>query len=102
MTDSSPPDSTAVPDQAVGVDPAVVNGQCEQADSQQQEPHAESHGGGFKMDQEMKISESIDDRGRWHQTCEVGFMCQQAGCTGSRIMSVYNEGNRSSSVFMLP
>jgi len=53
-------------------------------------------------DAEMKISESIDDRGRWHQTCEVGFMCQQAGCTGSRIMSVYNEGNRSSSVFMLP
>ncbi|KAM4559947.1 transmembrane protein 163a [Odontesthes bonariensis] len=69
MTDPSPPDSSAVPEQAVGVDPAAVNGQCEQAESQQQqqqqqqEPRAESHGVGFKMDQEMKISDSIDDRG---------------------------------------
>uniref|UniRef100_A0A3P8TED3 Transmembrane protein 163 n=1 Tax=Amphiprion percula TaxID=161767 RepID=A0A3P8TED3_AMPPE len=65
MTDSTPPDSTAVPDPAVVVDPQVVNGQCEQADPQQeqQEPSAESQAEGFKMDQEMKITDSIEDRG---------------------------------------
>ncbi|KAG7999765.1 hypothetical protein GBF38_000468, partial [Nibea albiflora] len=36
MTDSVPPDTTAVPDPAV-VDHTAVNGQCEQADSQQQQ-----------------------------------------------------------------
>ncbi|GLD64819.1 transmembrane protein 163-like protein [Lates japonicus] len=69
MTDSTPPDPTAVPHPAVVVDPAVVNGQCEQADpqqqqqQQQQQPNTESQGEGFKMDQEMKITDSIDDRG---------------------------------------
>ncbi|MEQ2211493.1 hypothetical protein XENOCAPTIV_003767, partial [Xenoophorus captivus] len=58
MTDPSPPDSTAVPDPAVGADPTEVNGQCEQTDHS-----AESQGEGFKMDQEMKITESIEDRG---------------------------------------
>ncbi|KAK5600335.1 hypothetical protein CRENBAI_026812 [Crenichthys baileyi] len=66
MTDPSPPDSTAVPDPAAGADPTEVNGQCEQTDSpqqQQQDHSAESQGEGFKMDQEMKITESIEDRG---------------------------------------
>lgn len=65
MTDSTTPDSAAVPDPAVTVDPTAANGQCEQADSQQQqEPNTESQGEGFKMDQEMKITDSIEDRGR--------------------------------------
>lgn len=72
MTDSTPPGSTAVPDPAVVVDPPVVNGQCEQADSQQQQqqqPGTESQGEGFKMDQEMKITDSIEDRGRRCEIC---------------------------------
>lgn len=71
MTDSATPDPTvgtaAFPDPAVIVDPAVANGQCEQADTQQQQqqqPGTESQGGGLKMDQEMKITDSIEDRGR--------------------------------------
>lgn len=71
MTDSTPPESTAVPDPAVVVDPTAANGQCEQADSQQQQPNTESQGEGFKMDQEMKITDSIDDRGRWCNTLKV-------------------------------
>lgn len=72
MTDSAPPDptittTTAFPDPAVIVDPAVAKGQCEQTDTQQQQqqqPGTESQGGGLKMDQEMKITDSIEDRGR--------------------------------------
>ncbi|XP_021176773.1 transmembrane protein 163 [Fundulus heteroclitus] len=64
MTDPSPPDPTAVPDPAAGAGPTVVNGQCEQTDSpQQQENNTGSRGEGFKMDQEMKITESIEDQG---------------------------------------
>ncbi|KAG7241072.1 hypothetical protein INR49_026103 [Caranx melampygus] len=70
MTDSTQPDPTAVPYPAVVVDPnTAANGQCEQADSQQQQQqqqqqlNPESQGEGFKMDQEMKITDSIDDRG---------------------------------------
>ncbi|XP_049919659.1 transmembrane protein 163-like [Epinephelus moara] len=69
MTDPTPPDSTAVPDPVVVVDPTVVNGQCEQADSQQQQQqqqqqlNTESQGEGLKMDQEMKITDSIEDGG---------------------------------------
>ncbi|KAF7666588.1 hypothetical protein LDENG_00098960 [Lucifuga dentata] len=66
MTDSTPPDPTAVPDPAV-VDPTAANGQCERAESQpqqqQQQPNIESQGEGLKMDQEMKITDSIDDKG---------------------------------------
>ncbi|XP_034410739.1 transmembrane protein 163-like [Cyclopterus lumpus] len=66
MTDAAtPPDPAAVPDPVV-VDPTVVNGQCEQTDSQQeqqQEPDTESQGEGFKMDQEMKITDSVEDGG---------------------------------------
>ncbi|XP_075950440.1 transmembrane protein 163a [Anarhichas minor] len=64
MTDAAPPDSTADPDPVV-VDPAAVNGQCEQTDSQQQEqqPNTEGQGEGFKMDQEMKITDSVEDGG---------------------------------------
>lgn len=73
MTEPTAPDCTAVPDPAVVVDPMVVNGRCEQADSlqlqQQQQPVTENHGEGFAMDQEMKITESIDDRGRRSELC---------------------------------
>nr|XP_019958937.1 PREDICTED: transmembrane protein 163 isoform X2 [Paralichthys olivaceus] len=68
MTDSKPPDSTAAPHPAVVVEPAAVNGQCEQADSQEQQQQqqqrssTERPGEGLKMDQEMKMTESIDDR----------------------------------------
>ncbi|XP_063321872.1 transmembrane protein 163a isoform X2 [Pelmatolapia mariae] len=62
MTEPTPPDSTTVPDPAVVVDPTVVNGRCEQADSLQQQPNTENHAEGFKMDQEMKITDSIEDR----------------------------------------
>lgn len=70
MTDPAPPDSTAVPDGFVVVDPTAVNGQCRQENTQQpehqpeQQPNTESQGEGFKMDQEMKITDSIDDQGR--------------------------------------
>lgn len=70
MTDPAPPDSTAVPDGVVVVDPTAVNGQCRQENTQQpehqpeQQPSTGSQGEGFKMDQEMKITDSIDDRGR--------------------------------------
>ncbi|XP_042369163.1 transmembrane protein 163-like [Plectropomus leopardus] len=70
MTDSTPPDSTAVPDPVVAVDPTAVNGQCEQADPQQQEqqqqqqqPSTEGPTEGLKMDQEMKITDSLEDGG---------------------------------------
>ncbi|KAI3365988.1 hypothetical protein L3Q82_009817 [Scortum barcoo] len=63
MTDSTAPDPAAVPDPAPVADPAAVNGQCEAADPQQQQPGTESQGEGFKMDQEMKITDSIEDRG---------------------------------------
>ncbi|XP_029305991.1 transmembrane protein 163-like [Cottoperca gobio] len=65
MTDSTPPESTTVPDPVV-VDPTAENGQCEQADfqqEQQQKPNTESQGEGFKMDQEMKITDSLEDGG---------------------------------------
>ena len=70
MTDPTQPDPTSVPHPAVVVDPAAANGQRDPADSQhqeqqqQQQPRTESQGEGFKMDQEMKITESMDDRGR--------------------------------------
>ncbi|XP_034031657.1 transmembrane protein 163-like [Thalassophryne amazonica] len=64
MTDSTAPDSTGVPEPAAE-EPAAANGQCEQADpeSQQQEPGAPSQGEALKMDHEMKITDSIEDRG---------------------------------------
>lgn len=69
MTEPTPPDSTTVPDPAVVVDPTVVNGRCEQADSLQQQPNTENHAEGFKMDQEMKINDSIEDRGKRLEIC---------------------------------
>lgn len=69
MTEPTTPDSTTVPDPAVVVDPTAVNGRCEQADSIQQQPNTENHAEGFKMDQEMKINDSIDDRGRRLEFC---------------------------------
>lgn len=68
MTDSTPPEPTAVPDSAV-VDSTAANGQCDQAESQpqqqqQQQPGTETQGQGLKMDQQMKITDSIEDRGR--------------------------------------
>ncbi|XP_054915598.1 transmembrane protein 163-like [Poeciliopsis prolifica] len=58
MTDPNPPDSAGVPEPASGVEPTAVNGQCEQTEN-----NTESQREGFKMDQEMKITESIEDRG---------------------------------------
>ncbi|XP_074520623.1 transmembrane protein 163a [Halichoeres trimaculatus] len=65
MTDSTPPDPTAVPDPVTVVDPKVANGQCEQAEprDQQQQPETESQGEALKMDQEMKITDSLEDGG---------------------------------------
>ncbi|CAJ1087047.1 transmembrane protein 163-like [Xyrichtys novacula] len=65
MTDSIPPDPTAVPDPVTGVDPKVANGQCDQDHhhQQQQQPNTESEGEGLKMDQEMKITDSLEDGG---------------------------------------
>ncbi|KAM9327535.1 transmembrane protein 163a [Pholidichthys leucotaenia] len=57
------PEPTPVPDPApVVVDPSAVNGQCQQTDPQQQ-PDTESPGEALKMDQEMKITDSIEDQG---------------------------------------
>lgn len=69
MTDSAPPDSTAVPDGVLVSDPTAVNGQCRQENIQQpeqqaQQPGTAGQGEAFKMDQEMKITDSVDERGR--------------------------------------
>ncbi|KAM6958084.1 transmembrane protein 163a [Tautogolabrus adspersus] len=65
MTDSSPPDPTAAPDPVV--EPKAVNGQCEQTEpldhQQQQQLNTESQGEALKMDQEMKITDSLEDGG---------------------------------------
>uniref|UniRef100_A0A8C7YU95 Transmembrane protein 163b n=1 Tax=Oryzias sinensis TaxID=183150 RepID=A0A8C7YU95_9TELE len=55
-----PPNRTAA-----AVEPALVNGQSEptQPQEEQRKAEAESPGEGFKMDQEMKITDSIEDRG---------------------------------------
>lgn len=98
MTDSTPPDSTAVPDPAVVGEHTAANGQCEQADSQQQQqqqPNTESQGEGFKMDQEMKITESIEDRGR---RCEICL--KFTGCPVARAHSVRN-ATESSAIYVL-
>ncbi|KAK5874895.1 hypothetical protein CesoFtcFv8_027442 [Champsocephalus esox] len=61
MTDSTPAESTAVSDPVV-----VENGHCEKEESpEQQQPQTdtESRGEGLKMDQEMKITDSLDDGG---------------------------------------
>uniref|UniRef100_UPI0037E9B669 transmembrane protein 163a-like n=1 Tax=Semicossyphus pulcher TaxID=241346 RepID=UPI0037E9B669 len=65
MTDPTPPDPTAVPDPVTVVDPKAVNGQCEQAVplEPQQQPSTESQRDGLKMDQEMKITDSMEDGG---------------------------------------
>ncbi|CAL8238056.1 unnamed protein product [Lota lota] len=57
--------SSTLPDPALVVDPSVLDGRCEQADAteQQQEAAGESQAEGFKMDQEMKITDSIEDQG---------------------------------------
>ncbi|XP_037617717.1 transmembrane protein 163-like [Sebastes umbrosus] len=64
MTDSTPTDSTTVPEPVV-VDPTVVQNQCEQQQNQenQENQQQQSQAEGFKMDQEMKITDSIDDGG---------------------------------------
>ncbi|KAK0154755.1 Transmembrane protein 163 [Merluccius polli] len=69
--------SSAIPDPAALVlDPTVLNGRCERQDASepqhqhqpdqeegQEEPTGGSQTGGFKMDQEMKITDSIEDQG---------------------------------------
>lgn len=69
MTDSAPLDSTAVPDGVLVADPTAANGQygqenVQQPEQQAQQPSTAGQGEGFKMDKEMKITDSIDDRGR--------------------------------------
>ncbi|CAG5932396.1 unnamed protein product [Menidia menidia] len=60
MTDPSQPDP--VPDQAPpGPDPAVLNGMRDPADPQKQEPEPGAQS--LKMDQEMKITDSVDEGG---------------------------------------
>ncbi|KAM9766939.1 transmembrane protein 163a [Menidia menidia] len=60
MTDPSQPDP--VPDQAPpGPDPAVLNGMRDPADPQKQEPEPGVQS--LKMDQEMKITDSVDEGG---------------------------------------
>lgn len=90
MTDSTSADPTAVPDPTLV---AAVNGQCEQADSpqqqqqqQQQQSGTESQGEGLKMDQEMKITDSIEDGGR---RCEIylKFSNTFTRCAGARAHS---------------
>ncbi|XP_020514013.2 transmembrane protein 163a [Labrus bergylta] len=67
MTDPSRPDPTAVPDPVTVVETKAVNGQCEQTEpldqQQQQQLHTESQGEALKMDQEMKITDSLEDGG---------------------------------------
>ncbi|KAG7270940.1 hypothetical protein CRUP_033677 [Coryphaenoides rupestris] len=63
---------------AIPVDPAALNGRCEQSDAtttdnlqqqpapqpaQQQQQEEDPTAEGFKMDQEMKITDSIEDQG---------------------------------------
>uniref|UniRef100_A0A3Q3GD99 Transmembrane protein 163 n=1 Tax=Labrus bergylta TaxID=56723 RepID=A0A3Q3GD99_9LABR len=63
------PDPTAVPDPVTVVETKAVNGQCEQTEpldqqqQQQQQLHTESQGEALKMDQEMKITDSLEDGG---------------------------------------
>ncbi|XP_076008518.1 transmembrane protein 163a [Genypterus blacodes] len=83
MTDSTPPEPTADPDPAVvnstaaaattaataaaaAAAAAAANGLCEPAEphsQQQQQPSTEPQGQGLKMDQQMKITDSIEDKG---------------------------------------
>lgn len=68
MTDSKAPEpqrtdtAATIPDPAI-VCPTAVNGQCEQADRQQEQPKTGSQGDAFKMDGEMKITDSIEGQG---------------------------------------
>lgn len=65
MTDSTASDPvrvSTIPDPTI-VDPSTVNGQCDPTD--QQPPKRASQGEPkFKMDQEMKISDSVEGQGR--------------------------------------
>lgn len=65
MTDSRVPEPSFVCP-AETADPAVANGQCEQEEEQQQQPGTESQVAAVKMNQEMKITDSLDDGG-WSQ-----------------------------------
>ncbi|XP_077406872.1 transmembrane protein 163a [Vanacampus margaritifer] len=71
MTDSKLPDSPAAPDSAAAKEPTGGTGQCEQEDSPKQREEDQqrhqasnsSQGELIKMDQEMRITESIEDGG---------------------------------------
>ncbi|KAF6733341.1 Transmembrane protein 163 [Oryzias melastigma] len=51
------------PNRTATGEPALANGQCEPTQPQEEQREAEGPGEGLKMDQEMKITDSIEDRG---------------------------------------
>lgn len=65
MTEPTPQEPTAAQDPVTEVEPKVANGQCEQAEppDQRQQPDTESQGEALKMEQEMKITDSLEDGG---------------------------------------
>ncbi|KAF7214891.1 transmembrane protein 163-like [Nothobranchius furzeri] len=79
MTDSTPPETGAIPDPAVGADSRVMNGQRERVGSPpqqqqgaEQQENTESQGEGLNMDHEMKITESIEDRVLYKSHIQLG------------------------------
>ncbi|XP_062383435.1 transmembrane protein 163b [Sardina pilchardus] len=60
MTDALAPDPSPIPDPTI-VDPSAQNGQCDPPD--QQLPSRPSQVDPFTMDQEMKISDNVEDKG---------------------------------------
>ncbi|XP_061841407.1 transmembrane protein 163a [Nerophis lumbriciformis] len=68
MTDSKPPDSSSAPQPTTADEPSAGNGQCEQKDPRgEQEEHPRPSCGNpeelLKMEQEMRITDSIEDAG---------------------------------------
>ncbi|KAJ8247124.1 hypothetical protein GJAV_G00259020 [Gymnothorax javanicus] len=61
MIEFPPSDPCPVPDPTV-VDPTALNGQCVPPD-EQQSPKTENQGDPFTMDQEMKISDTVEGQG---------------------------------------
>lgn len=62
MTDALAPDPSPVPDPTI-VDPSAQNGQCDPRE--QPLPSRPSQGDPFpSMDQEMKISDNVEDKGK--------------------------------------
>lgn len=72
MTDALAPDPSPVPDPTI-VDPSAQNGQCDPPE--QPLPSRPSQGDPFPtMDQEMKISDNVEDKGKETSTVCL-FVC---------------------------